>query len=89
MADPANVNLDEIHAFAIQLGKDAGSMLYQAAQKRFTGGTQTDHVEKESAVDVVTQTDEGERTIVDLPVSGAWADLSAMQMSRLLSGNGY
>jgi hypothetical protein len=53
--------LDEIHAFAVQLAKDAGQMLLEAAESR-TGSKkgQSAHVEKESAVDLVTQTDEGE-----------------------------
>lgn len=54
------VNLDEVYDFAIQLGKDAGHMLSEAAQLRFGGGPQTKHLEKESAVDIVTQTDEGQ-----------------------------
>ncbi len=54
--------LDEIYAFAVQLGKDAGKLLLEAAQSRFNGdgeGTQ-DFEEKDSAVDIVTKTDEGQ-----------------------------
>ena len=55
-------DLDEIYAFAVQLGKDAGNMLMDAAKARMAGGEaagQIEHVEKMNAVDLVTQTDEG------------------------------
>ena len=51
--------LDEIYAFAVQLGKDAGAMLQQAANLRITGKARSKSVEKASAVDIVTETDEG------------------------------
>lgn len=56
----SETELDEIHAFAVQLAKDAGKMLLEAVDARSckTGGA--GHVEKESAVDLVTQTDEGQ-----------------------------
>ena len=60
MTEPAEVDLDEVYRFAIWLGKESGSRLLQAAQDRFAGGRQSSHLEKESAVDIVTQTDEGE-----------------------------
>ncbi|KAK0610530.1 inositol monophosphatase [Bombardia bombarda] len=54
--------LDDIYAFAVQLGKDAGKMLLDVTQLRIAGGN-TDQecqgfTEKESAVDIVTKTDE-------------------------------
>ncbi|KAI3394601.1 hypothetical protein diail_2524 [Diaporthe ilicicola] len=50
--------LDEIYAFAVQLGKDAGKMLMDAARLRMaTGGAAHESVEKENAVDIVTKTD--------------------------------
>ncbi|KAL3954269.1 hypothetical protein ACCO45_012225 [Purpureocillium lilacinum] len=55
--------LDEIHAFAVQLGKDAGQMLMQAAWRRVDGGSvngassSNEFDEKESSVDIVTKTD--------------------------------
>lgn len=63
--------LDEIHSFAIQLAKEAGQKLLDAVDARLgqtsttitgttTGGGGVGHVEKESAVDLVTETDEGE-----------------------------
>lgn len=64
--------LDEIYSFAIQLAKEAGQKLLDAVDARLgqtsTTGTGTNtggggavgHVEKESAVDLVTETDEGE-----------------------------
>lgn len=57
----AEVDLDGAHAFAVQLAKDAGSLLMKAAQARFDGSARSgnDFEEKESAVDIVTKTDEG------------------------------
>lgn len=53
--------LDEIYAFAVQLGKDAGKMLMDAAKLRMaSGGAAHESVEKENAVDIVTKTDTGE-----------------------------
>lgn len=56
--------LDDIYAFAIQLGKDAGKMLMDAARLRMSGGASGDDgeqkfEEKENAVDIVTKTDTG------------------------------
>lgn len=55
--------LDGIYAFAVDLGKRAGQMLTDAAQIRTDGGNgkaeQKEHVQKENAVDLVTETDEG------------------------------
>lgn len=55
--------LDEIYAFAVQLGKDAGKLLLDAAQSRFNGNGQAaqEFAEKDSAIDIVTKTDEGEQ----------------------------
>lgn len=55
-----DINLDEVYAFALQLGKDAGKLLDDGWRLRCTGGSQVEQLEKESAVDIVTQTDEGE-----------------------------
>lgn len=55
-------DLDEIYSFAVQLGKDAGKILMDRAQLRMTGPVQKEEqkfVEKENAVDIVTQTDTG------------------------------
>ncbi|KAF5665713.1 QA-X [Fusarium denticulatum] len=53
--------LDDIYAFAVQLGKDAGDMLMAAAQRRIDGSGQSSsavsYVEKENSVDIVTKTD--------------------------------
>jgi myo-inositol-1(or 4)-monophosphatase len=62
MTDISREELDEIYAFAVQLGRQAGKMLMDAAQLRIDGGTATgeekEHVQKENAVDLVTETDE-------------------------------
>jgi myo-inositol-1(or 4)-monophosphatase len=62
MAVPSisEAELDEIHAFAVQLAKDAGQMLLDAVEARSGKNGKAAHLEKESAVDLVTQTDEGE-----------------------------
>ncbi|SMQ47228.1 unnamed protein product [Zymoseptoria tritici ST99CH_3D7] len=54
----SDAELDEIHAFAVQLAKDAGQMLLDAVDARMGKNGQATHEEKESAVDLVTQTDE-------------------------------
>lgn len=67
MPDPTyEVDLDAIYTFAVQLGKDAGAMLMAGAQARMGGGGSGNGgdgggawEEKESAVDIVTKTDEG------------------------------
>ena len=59
MTDIPREELDEIYAFAVQLGKAAGKMLMDAAQIRIDGGSDVkEHVQKENAVDLVTETDE-------------------------------
>lgn len=57
----SNEQLDEMYAFAVQLAKDAGNMLMEAARSRFGNAAQAEQVlvEKENAVDIVTKTDEG------------------------------
>ncbi|KAL1956997.1 hypothetical protein VTO42DRAFT_6486 [Malbranchea cinnamomea] len=53
--------LDEIYQFAVDLGKRAGKILLDAVEKRIegAGGSPTvDSVEKDNAVDIVTQADE-------------------------------
>lgn len=56
--------LGEIYEFAVQLGKDAGKVLMAGAQIRIgpSNGVSNEQksVEKDSSVDIVTQTDEGE-----------------------------
>ncbi|KAJ4305381.1 hypothetical protein N0V90_000912 [Kalmusia sp. IMI 367209] len=63
MAEIPREELDEIFAFAVQLGKQAGRMLTDAARLRMgdarASGEQKEHVQKENAVDLVTETDEG------------------------------
>lgn len=54
------VDLDEIYAFTVQLAKEAGQMLLAAVDARSGKSGQAESTEKESAVDIVTQTDEGE-----------------------------
>lgn len=56
----SEAELDDIHSFAVQLAKDAGKMLLEAVDARSGKKGQAAHEEKESAVDLVTQTDEGQ-----------------------------
>lgn len=64
MTDISREELDEIHAFAVRLGKEAGKMLMDGARLRMgdagVNEEQKEHVQKENAVDLVTETDEGE-----------------------------
>jgi myo-inositol-1(or 4)-monophosphatase len=70
--DISDADLSEIHAFAIQLGKDAGAILLHTVQKRrrdTADGENQDQndatveapvmEEKLNAVDIVTKTDTG------------------------------
>ncbi|KAK4153361.1 inositol monophosphatase [Chaetomidium leptoderma] len=68
--------LDEIFVFAIQLGKDAGKLLLEAAQLRFNGNGQStqDFVEKDSAVDIVTKTDEDVEEFIKTSISLKYPD---------------
>lgn len=53
----SNEELHEAYDFAVQLGKDAGAILMAAAQARFGTSAAQASVEKDSAVDIVTETD--------------------------------
>lgn len=55
----SDAQLEEIYAHATQLAKQAGQMLLDAVEARSGSSAGARHVEKESAVDLVTQTDEG------------------------------
>lgn len=65
MPEISREELDEIYAFAVQLGKGAGKMLLEAAQLRMGDADgkgreeMKEHVQKANAVDLVTETDEG------------------------------
>ena len=58
--------LDDIYAFAIELGNSAGKILLEAARQRYGDNAVRDeqHFEKLNAVDLVTKADEG--TLVQL-----------------------
>ncbi|KAF2725010.1 inositol monophosphatase [Polychaeton citri CBS 116435] len=57
MTEP--LDLDAVYSFAVQLGKDAGSMLLNAAQARYgSSGYHYSIEQKTSEVDIVTQTDQ-------------------------------
>jgi myo-inositol-1(or 4)-monophosphatase len=61
--------LEQIYQFAIQLGKDAGKILLDGLEKRrLAPSSIASDVEKINAVDIVTQTDNGNQAM--LPRSG-------------------
>jgi myo-inositol-1(or 4)-monophosphatase len=68
MSSIGEKELEEIYAFAIQLGKDAGKFLLDAANLRMQGDGRKEQtsIEKASSVDLVTQTDEGKLDICDV-----------------------
>jgi myo-inositol-1(or 4)-monophosphatase len=68
MSSIGEKELEEIYAFAIQLGKGAGNLLLDAANLRMQadGREEQTSVEKASSVDLVTQTDEGKLDICDI-----------------------
>lgn len=51
--------LDEIYAFAVDLGKRAGKLLLDGVERRIDSAWEQDFAEKDNAVDIVTKTDEG------------------------------
>ena len=57
--------LDEIYAFAVDLGRKAGKLLMERVEQRISGseGHSQKFEEKDNAVDIVTQTDEGEEFV--------------------------
>jgi len=87
MSTLSEAELDQIYEFALQLAKDAGRMLHNAMLARCNAGRRVDHVEKESAVDLVTQTDEGEWTccycFVGLVVGGVARSCSHFYKSKM------
>ncbi|KAI6789685.1 hypothetical protein KC363_g7791 [Hortaea werneckii] len=58
MASSTDVDLDEMYSFALDLGKTAGKILDDGWRARCSGGGSNQTIEKDSAVDIVTQTDE-------------------------------
>lgn len=73
MAELTQEELDDIHAFAIDLGRQAGQMLMAAAKLRMgderATTEQKEHVEKENAVDLVTETDEDVEAFIKNKIS--------------------
>jgi myo-inositol-1(or 4)-monophosphatase len=53
--------LDEIYAFAVDLGRKAGDLLLERIDRQIAsdGETAYTYTEKDNAVDIVTQTDKG------------------------------
>jgi len=62
MTEVTSKELDEIYPFAIKLAKDAGKILLKGIEERREVGNTSieNHAEKLNAVDLVTQTDNGE-----------------------------
>ncbi|KAL2134302.1 hypothetical protein VTI74DRAFT_499 [Chaetomium olivicolor] len=68
--------LDDIYVFAVQLGKDAGKQLLEAAQSRYNGNGQItqEFSEKDSAVDIVTKTDEDVEAFIKSSIAHRYPD---------------
>lgn len=62
MTEVTSKELEEIYPFAIKLARDAGKILLKGLEDRRELGNSSieSHVEKLNAVDLVTQTDNGE-----------------------------
>ncbi|PKX94212.1 inositol monophosphatase family protein [Aspergillus novofumigatus IBT 16806] len=56
--------LDEIYAFAVDLGRKAGDLLLERLDRQIAGDGHTAYTEKDNAVDIVTQTDEDVETFI-------------------------
>ncbi|KAF4207776.1 hypothetical protein CNMCM6805_005164 [Aspergillus fumigatiaffinis] len=58
--------LDEIYAFAVDLGRKAGDLLLERIDRQIAsdGETAYAYTEKDNAVDIVTQTDEDVETFI-------------------------
>lgn len=52
-------DLGEIYTFAVGLGRRAGQILQQGVERRTAGCEGPLYAEKDNAVDIVTQTDQG------------------------------
>lgn len=63
-------DLDDIYAFAIDLGRKAGQLLLGNVEKRIAGAVDQEFEEKDNAVDIVTQTDEGLCWVESMPSAG-------------------
>lgn len=67
--------LDEIYSFALQLGKRGGEMLMEGVKLRSAGVADTsEHVQKENAVDLVTETDELVEAYIKQSISAKYPD---------------
>ncbi|KAK5698240.1 hypothetical protein LTR97_007201 [Elasticomyces elasticus] len=80
----ASVDLDAVHALALQLGKDAGKMLDAGWRLRVSGGAQTQQVEKDSAVDIVTQTDLASHVTYDLGSTCTYRGPGVVQSNKVI-----
>lgn len=73
MPEISGAELDDLYAFAVQLGKDAGDLMMKYARSRWSSGGSAEYAltEKDSSVDIVTKADEGKsrNTIVSLTIS--------------------
>ncbi|KAK3203469.1 hypothetical protein GRF29_112g1359810 [Pseudopithomyces chartarum] len=77
MASLPQDHLDEIYTFAIHLGKSAGRMLQDAASLRMTNPSTSPSntpLEKENAVDLVTETDENVEHYIKSQIAQKYPD---------------
>jgi myo-inositol-1(or 4)-monophosphatase len=86
MSELSREELDELYAFAVELGKRAGQMLKDAAQSRIDGGSRTkaqdEHVQKMNAVDLVTETDEDVEAFIKTEITKKYPSHKSVQQTR-------
>ncbi|KKA29896.1 hypothetical protein TD95_001498 [Thielaviopsis punctulata] len=72
--DISDQELQEIYAFAVQLGKDAGAKLVQAATARFSGAGRAEQgsEEKDSSVDIVTKADQDMEAFIRVAITAKY-----------------
>lgn len=77
--------LDEIYAFAVDLGRKAGQLLLNGVEERINGGGNGPVAEKDNAVDIVTQTDEGlHRTLLSMDWAKCFLDVEGFIKTAIL-----
>ncbi|KAF2097923.1 inositol monophosphatase [Rhizodiscina lignyota] len=72
MPSLSQADLDDIYAFAVELGKEAGDTLLKGAQIRIDGGAGDQQIEKDNAVDIVTKTDEDVEHFIKSKISAKY-----------------
>jgi myo-inositol-1(or 4)-monophosphatase len=73
--------LDEIYAFAVDLGRKAGDLLLERIDRQIAsdGETAYAYTEKDNAVDIVTQTDEDVETFIKTAIEKRYPEHKSVQ----------